>query len=357
MKSLTFGAHEALESMMQARANIALAIHVAHEKGIMNELERQWLFDHEMLTKSQPFAWSKETTQAVLAASRSIPTDTQFNSLNLGTEAIWWHFEEKLPWETTTDGVPGIRAICMAPTVDINRRKKRVVLPAGSPMEEFEALMAGTSTLWKETVTQYGISAWIDGPMDRGVEWQSNDGERVKLGKLGIIPSQTFSWVTGDTLQETLDNAAAEHVKVYGPGGVWAGKEIVGQEVFMAAAEGMARFILAGLTWIQQKIIVADVAHIERHARKRVEKELKRKPELRLVQLRRTEYSRPAETSEEDKAKREYNCQWQVDGHWRNQKVGPGRKETKLTWVRPYIKGPDDKPLVVPPKKVYVVAR
>jgi hypothetical protein len=41
----------------------------------------------------------------------------------------------------------------------------------------------------------------------------------------------------------------------------------------------------------------------------------------------------------------------------RNQKVGPGRQETKLTWVRPYIKGPDDKPLVVPPKKVFVVSR
>lgn len=30
-----------------------------------------------------------------------------------------------------------------------------------------------------------------------------------------------------------------------------------------------------------------------------------------------------------------------VRGHWRQQPCGPGREERKLTWVRPYYKGPD----------------
>lgn len=34
-----------------------------------------------------------------------------------------------------------------------------------------------------------------------------------------------------------------------------------------------------------------------------------------------------------------------VRGHWRNQAVGPQRRDRKLTWIRPHYKGPQDGPL------------
>lgn len=351
MKSFIYGAQRALDAQLQAIDGISKAIHVAHVNGI--ELEHQWLLDHKMLVAAEPFAWAKETTMAVLAASRSIPLDTEFNSLNLGTESIWWHFEEKLPWQTTIDGSPGIRAICMAPTHYYNRQKTRVTIPAGSDISIFEKALDGDPAVWQEPVTQYGISAWIDG--SRRAELSSNDGLFINVGLLDIIPSQTFNWNTGDTMESTLRRCGEDHDKLYGPTGPWHDKPIIGRDKFLLAAEGMARFILAGLTWIHQKVVVCDVQHIERHARKRAERSLKKPPNLRLVQLRRTEYSRP-EPAEGEKH-REYSIRWTVDGHWRNQKVGVGRKETKLTWVMPYVKGPADKPLVISPKKVYVVSR
>jgi hypothetical protein len=38
---------------------------------------------------------------------------------------------------------------------------------------------------------------------------------------------------------------------------------------------------------------------------------------------------------------------WEVKGHYRNQRVGPGRQFIRKVWVKKCVKGPADKPLVV----------
>lgn len=45
-----------------------------------------------------------------------------------------------------------------------------------------------------------------------------------------------------------------------------------------------------------------------------------------------------------------YSHRFLVRGHWRDQACGPKRSMRKPTWVVPYIKGPEDKPLVVKDK-------
>lgn len=47
---------------------------------------------------------------------------------------------------------------------------------------------------------------------------------------------------------------------------------------------------------------------------------------------------------------REYSCQWEVSGHWRQTKH-------RLVYVRPHIKGPEGKPLKPKLPTVYVAAR
>jgi hypothetical protein len=60
----------------------------------------------------------------------------------------------------------------------------------------------------------------------------------------------------------------------------------------------------------------------------------------------------------------EWQHRWVVRGHWRNQPVGPGypgarEVDGKLVariWIAPFVKGPQDAPLVVS-TKVYALSR
>jgi hypothetical protein len=52
----------------------------------------------------------------------------------------------------------------------------------------------------------------------------------------------------------------------------------------------------------------------------------------------------------------DWTHQWIVDGHWRNQPYGAAHSLRRLQWIAPFIKGPEDKPLILPPK-IRVVTR
>lgn len=42
-----------------------------------------------------------------------------------------------------------------------------------------------------------------------------------------------------------------------------------------------------------------------------------------------------------------YSHRWIVQGHWRNQPYKEnGETVHKVIWIAPYVKGPDDKPLI-----------
>lgn len=112
------------------------------------------------------------------------------------------------------------------------------------------------------------------------------------------------------------------------------------------------RFLLAGLTWLQQRIAVTTHGHVERHARKRLEREYHTPipSTVKVVQLRRTEHA-PHQGGNLDV---QWSCRWVVSGHWRNQ---PYKDNRKLIYILPYIKGPADQPLRIPSQTVYLVSR
>lgn len=72
----------------------------------------------------------------------------------------------------------------------------------------------------------------------------------------------------------------------------------------------------------------------------------KKKPEktslVQVIELRRLAYKH---SEEKGHSTREYHTRWMVRGHWRQQRVGPGRKYTKPVFVSPYLKGPDGAPI------------
>lgn len=276
--------------------------------------------DRVLLRQATPFAWSKDTTAAVLAASKSIPLDTVFNAWNIGSEALFWHFEQPLPFVTAyyedklSNGVRGL-------------------------------LMGVIRNRDGSSAHRVHLSMWIDDIRENFL----------------LMPSQVDTCFFGDTLGNYLEYQRTTHRKLYGPGGKWANKPQIGEDKFCEAAEGILRFMLAGFAWMNQKIVSTESVHVERHRRKEFERKTGRKADLRVVQLRKTAYQHssdvvPVDFTEEEK-QRWYNVRFVVDGHWRNQACGPKMGERRLTYVHSYLKGPDDAPLLVAPKKVYAVRK
>ena len=70
-------------------------------------------------------------------------------------------------------------------------------------------------------------------------------------------------------------------------------------------------------------------------------------PAVRVVDVRRTVYEGAGLNREpvDTPTGRRYRVRWPVAGHWRKQPYGPGRAYRRLTYIAPYIKGPEGAPL------------
>lgn len=95
---------------------------------------------------------------------------------------------------------------------------------------------------------------------------------------------------------------------------------------------------------LEQRIAVEHHEPVSRAVRRRAEK-AGVASEVRVLTWR-----RPAGDADENgSGLADWSCRWWVSGHWRQQPCGPQRRERRLTYVAPYIKGPEDKPLDVRP--------
>lgn len=303
----------ALETQLQA-FNIIEQMHAI--AGVwQNARQHGFDIDRTLLKQATPFMWSNETIQAAMTAGKSIPADTTFNQWNLDTPACWWWFETPLPYQTleSGEGDAGVRALCFGWITIAGQRA------------------VGCST-WTDNVTR-----------NRNI--------------CSVTPTQTWAWSEHATLEQMLVSARLAYSQKYGPGGQHEHLEgTAGVEVFAKAAEGLSRFVLAGLAWIGQKVLVESEGAVERHRRKDFNRHVGQNlTSVRVVHLRKaTQHTTdrvPGETE------REYSHRFVVGGHWRNQACGVKHGDRRLTWVHPYIKGPDDKPLKPHQAKVYMVNR
>jgi len=114
-----------------------------------------------------------------------------------------------------------------------------------------------------------------------------------------------------------------------------------------ASAQEDRRLLAALWTLLAQEGLATTTTHVvPRQERRRAERAGVSAPSnVQVVTLRKLHRTRPEGEPEEHHER--YSHRWTVTGHWRNQPVGPGRSERRLTWVRPHVKGPEDAPLVV----------
>lgn len=119
---------------------------------------------------------------------------------------------------------------------------------------------------------------------------------------------------------------------------------------YLEAAEDDRRFIASLWALIATKsIATVDERTADRAARRRAQRLGEKEPSaVKVVYLRRPEHAEhePDDTVTEGHHV-EWSHRWMVNAHPRLQAYGPGRKYRKLIMVPPYVKGPDDKPLVI----------
>jgi hypothetical protein len=102
------------------------------------------------------------------------------------------------------------------------------------------------------------------------------------------------------------------------------------------------RWVYTALYLMAQKLAVIITHNTDRATRRRAERERRQvTPQIRVITLRRMEAER---REAEARHVVDWQCQWEVRGHWRNQ-FYPAENVHKPKFVEAYIKGPDDKPL------------
>ncbi len=108
------------------------------------------------------------------------------------------------------------------------------------------------------------------------------------------------------------------------------------------------------LVFLEQQLFTAVTAYSDRATHRRlVHQHGPVERAVQVITLRRPH--RQSYNEDEDRTHVEWSCRWLVRGHWRNQ-YHPSTRSHKITWIHPYQKGPDDKPLALR-EKVFEVVR
>lgn len=154
--------------------------------------------------------------------------------------------------------------------------------------------------------------------------WRPGMGSAVS--PLGFAPMHVTPWWFGMTFEGNEIDAEG---KPTGAGWWW-------------------RILQVTLRLMQQRIAVTHAERAGRPQRREAKREGWDDREVLVVRLRR-ERGEHHEPSGEEAG---YSHRFIVGGHWRNQWYPSGQVHRQI-WISPYVKGPDDKPLVVKPRRAY----
>jgi hypothetical protein len=124
---------------------------------------------------------------------------------------------------------------------------------------------------------------------------------------------------------------------------------------FKEEVRAVYRWICSGSMFVEQRLVENETAAVGRHVARRASK-LHIPSTCNVVQMRRLDRRRSDGTAQNHDAALEWQCQWLVRGHWRQQ-FYPSAGRHVPRWIAPYIKGPHDKPMKSPQPTVFVVKR
>lgn len=128
------------------------------------------------------------------------------------------------------------------------------------------------------------------------------------------------------------------------------GDAVLDQEAIVMSAHDAFRLCQVLWRMMAQRVAVGFRSRAPRGQRKRLAKAGMAEKYVTVVTLR-----RPKQQPSEEHHHVEWQRRWIVSGHWRWQPYGDGTH--RQIWIAPYVKGPDDKPLVIRGARVFRLAR
>jgi hypothetical protein len=127
-----------------------------------------------------------------------------------------------------------------------------------------------------------------------------------------------------------------------------------GDPTFEDEARAVYRWICAASMFVEQRLTEESSAPVGRHVAKRAA-HVSVSPTCHVIHMRRLDRRRHDETVG-DGAAIDWQYQWLVRGHWRQQ-FYPSAGRHVPRWIAPYVKGPHDRPMKTPKPTVFVVQR
>jgi len=127
-----------------------------------------------------------------------------------------------------------------------------------------------------------------------------------------------------------------------------------GDPTFEDEARAVYRWICSASMFVAQRITETASAPVGKHVARRAA-HVSVSPTCHVVHMRRLDRRRHHDAAG-DEAAIDWQCQWLVRGHWRQQ-FYPRAGRHVPRWIAPYVKGPEDKPMKTPKPTVFVVQR
>jgi hypothetical protein len=170
----------------------------------------------------------------------------------------------------------------------------------------------------------------------------------------GVVPYGITLTIYTDAHKEKFDHPShfppvvPLHMTPWYFGMSFDGNE-VDENGLQTGAEWWWKIVQTTFRLMQQRIAHKTLSRPDRASRREGAKlKVPDEREVVVVRLRR-EAGERQEPSGEDA---NYSHRFIVSGHWRNQPY-PSEGIHRQIWISPYVKGPEDKPLVVRPRRVY----
>lgn len=188
-----------------------------------------------------------------------------------------------------------------------------------------------------------------------GSDWFENAGELMKPGLIHITFSDTDSEATRFSYEDVGSRLFAYDMSGWTYGKRWA--TVPGEEVAPGKVdEGLSlqrKLLLAVNLIAAQHVAVVRRESGQRQVKRRAQRmDMPNYGDISYITLRREDQGGHEGDREPGEG---YSYRFMVSGHWRHQWY-PSKGEHHLIWIDPFIKGPEDRPLIIK-DKVWKVVR
>lgn len=333
------------------------------------------LYDHDIsvLEDADPYFWEPRITQLVLATGQQLPATASFDVSWLRGKAGYWWFGRSSPligvsssgerkyvnallWSLSPNGAVSVETFNVVgrnqyPLGSLSWDEGETLTDATARAGTLEShLLQAPDIALREIAIQLAqkTTSLVDELIEVATEAKKKHEEVLALAEqIGEEDHHNSKYDYDHDIQEYEARKEIDKGRV---------REFTSDyeqrlKEWCAASKNALQLFACGCLWLQQKIVTASQAPLDRAARRRLERQ-DIDPKCLVVELRSKQYTH---TSPVDESKQvDWAWQWAVRGHWRDQ---PTKDGTKLIWIHPYLKGPEDKPLKPDAGRVFAVTR